>query len=255
MDEAFAHPAGQEHHGGMGVLRTIGRPGRIALLLAIGAAAGGAAFAVASIPDDSGVIHGCVLLSDPPPGGQPNSGANLHITDSSSPSCGASALPISWNVRGPTGPAGRRGPIGLPGAAGHGLTVIVRSPAIKNSAKPVATFRLGKRGSAIETPILAYNLAKPSGKGGKTTIHDLSFTHKIDKASPVLFKACVKGKHFASGKITVRKAGKGQQVYLVIKMKDVLISSFQDAPSGGGGKQPQEHISLNFTKVAIEYAH
>ena len=234
----------------MGVLRTIGRPGRIALLLAIGAVAGGAAFAVASIPDGNGVIHGCVLLTDPPPGGQPVSGANLHVTDSSSPSCGSSEQAISWNVRGPTGPAGPRGPIG---AAGRGLTIRVASPAIKNSARPVATVRLGKGGSAIKTPILAYSLAKASGKSGKVSVHDLSFTHKVDKASPSLLKACTKGKHFATGTITVRKSGKGKQKFLVVTMKDVLISSFQDAPSAGG-KQPQEHVTLNFTKVAIEYA-
>ena len=37
-----------------------------------------------------------------------------------------------------------------------------------------------------------------------------------------------------------------------IKLQDVVISSAQDAPSGGGGKQPQEHITLNFAKIVFE---
>ena len=35
-----------------------------------------------------------------------------------------------------------------------------------------------------------------SGAGaGKANFHDLSFTHKIDKASPVLMQACANGTH------------------------------------------------------------
>jgi type VI secretion system secreted protein Hcp len=225
-------------------------------LLALGLAGGSAAFALASIPDGNGVIHGCVLLSDPPPGGQPLSGANLHITDSSSTSCGASEQPISWNVTGPTGPTGPTGaigPAGSPGAAASGSTVNLVSPAIRNSARTVATLKLGTGRSAIETSLLGFSVAQSSGQGAaKTKIHDLSLTKRVDKASPALFKFCASGKHFPAVTITARKAGKGQQEYLKITMQDVIISSAQNAPSGGGGKQPQEHISLNFSKIVFE---
>jgi hypothetical protein len=233
----------------MGFLRAIGWPGRAVLLLAIGLVAGGAAFAVASIPDGNGVIHGCVLLSDPPPGGQPLSGANLHISDSSSPSCGASEQPISWNVTGPAGPSGAVGPTGAPGAAGPGSTVNLLSAPIRNSAKAVATLKLGAGRSAIETNLLGFSVAQSSAK---TKVHDLVLTKKVDKASPALFKFCATGKHFPTVTITARKAGKGQQEYLKITMQDVIISSAQNAPSGGGGKQPQEHLTLNFSKIVFE---
>jgi hypothetical protein len=237
----------------MGFLRAIGRPGRAALLIAVGLAGGAAAFAVASIPGGDGVIHGCVLLSDPPPSGEPLRGANLHITDSSSPACGASEQPISWNVTGPAGPPGETGPTGPPGAAGPGVTVDVATPSIRNSAKPVATLKLGTGGNAIDTNLLGFSLAKPTGQGsGKVAIHDLSFTKKVDKASAKLFKFCAQGKHLDKAVLTARKAGKGQQEFLVIKMENVLISSVQSAPSGGGGSHPQEHISLNFTKIEFK---
>ena len=56
---------------------------------------------------------------------------------------------------------------------------------------------------------------------GKASCRDLSFTHKIDKASPLLMKACATGEHLKEATITRRKAGKGQQEFLVIKMNDV----------------------------------
>jgi len=44
-----------------------------------------------------------------------------------------------------------------------------------------------------------------SGTGagqGKASFHDLSFTHKIDKASPVLMQACATGVHLKEATIT-----------------------------------------------------
>ena len=52
------------------------------------------------------------------------------------------------------------------------------------------------------------------GGAGKATFHDLIFMHTIDKASPVLMKACATGEHIKEATLTLRKAGKGQQEYL-----------------------------------------
>ncbi|HKB12294.1 MAG TPA: type VI secretion system tube protein Hcp [Vicinamibacterales bacterium] len=91
-----------------------------------------------------------------------------------------------------------------------------------------------------------------SGGGeGKATFHDLSFTHKIDKASPVLMQACATGVHLKDGTITVRKAGKGQQEFLIIKMNDVIVTSVTHGSSGGDGAS--ENVSIAFAKVAVEY--
>ena len=90
------------------------------------------------------------------------------------------------------------------------------------------------------------------GGAGKATFHDFNFTHHVDKASPVLLKACATGEHIKEATITVRKAGKGQQEFLIIKMSDVLItgvnlSGAEDVPAGA------EHVALQFAKVALEY--
>src|SRR4051794_9371957 len=63
------------------------------------------------------------------------------------------------------------------------------------------------------------SMASGSGGGeGKASFHDLSFTHNIDKASPVLMQACATGVHMKEATITHRKSGKGQQEFLIVKM-------------------------------------
>ena len=89
------------------------------------------------------------------------------------------------------------------------------------------------------------------GGAGKATFNDLSFTHKIDKASPVLLRGCATGQHLKEATITRRKAGKGQQEFLVIKMNDVLVTSVADSDDSGGGLM--ESVTLAFAKVDLEY--
>ena len=89
-----------------------------------------------------------------------------------------------------------------------------------------------------------------SGGGeGKATFHDLSFTHNIDKASPVLMQACATGVHLKEATITHRKAGKGQQEFLVIKMNDVIITSVDAL--GRRREAASESVSMVFAKVDL----
>lgn len=98
----------------------------------------------------------------------------------------------------------------------------------------------------------AGSMAHGTGGGeGKASFHDLSFVHKIDKASPVLMQACATGVHLKEATITNRKAGKGQQEYLVIKMNDVIVTSVTHGTAASS--DDNEQVSLAFAKVALEY--
>ena len=94
------------------------------------------------------------------------------------------------------------------------------------------------------------SLAGSGASQGRAHFHDLSFTHKIDKASPLLMQACASGVHLKEATITHRKAGKGQQEFLVIKMNDVLITAMEDADSDAAST---EMVSLAFAKIEVEY--
>ena len=97
------------------------------------------------------------------------------------------------------------------------------------------------------------SMAHGGGGGeGKAHFNDFTFTHNVDKASPVLLKACATGEHIKEATLTVRKAGKGQQEFLIIKMNDIIITGV--TPSGAGdGAGTAEHIALQFAKVDLEY--
>jgi type VI secretion system secreted protein Hcp len=113
-----------------------------------------------------------------------------------------------------------------------------------------------------EIEVLAFNwtvtnpgsMATGSGGGsGKATFSDFRFSKYVDKASPNLLKMCATLEHLKEGTLTVRKAGKGPQEYLVVKMNDVIVTSV----SPGGSNQDTSHLSEDVTlqcaKVDLEY--
>ena len=79
------------------------------ILLAVAAVAAGAStFAYASIPDGSGVIHGCYKTN----------GGDLRVIDTSSSACKSSETALDWGQVGPQGVQGPQGPQGPQGAQG-----------------------------------------------------------------------------------------------------------------------------------------
>ncbi len=93
----------------------------------------------------------------------------------------------------------------------------------------------------------------PGGGGvGRASFRDFTFTHHVDKASPLLMKACATGQHLPDAKVTVRKAGQGQQEFLVITMTEVLVTAVSPSVSTLGDITMEE-VVLAFAKVDLEY--
>jgi type VI secretion system secreted protein Hcp len=90
------------------------------------------------------------------------------------------------------------------------------------------------------------------GGSGKVNVQDVSFTKKVDLATPNLLKFCCTGKHFPDATLTVRKAGDNPVEYLVLKMSKVIISSVSTGGSAGGDVLT-ENVSLNFAAFDIIY--
>ena len=113
-----------------------------------------------------------------------------------------------------------------------------------------------------EIEILSYSwgatqsgtMATGGGAGaGKVQFQDLHFTSSVSKASPLLFLGCATGEHIKEATITVRKAGGQQQDYLIIKLNDVLVSSYQAGGSSGSDAVPTDQISMNYAKIEFTY--
>ena len=90
------------------------------------------------------------------------------------------------------------------------------------------------------------------GGAGKANFSDISIMHALDKASPVLMTKCATGEHIKEGTLISRKAGKGQQEYLVITMTDVLVTSVSTSVSAEGDAT-MEGVALAFAKVDLVY--
>ena len=90
------------------------------------------------------------------------------------------------------------------------------------------------------------------GGAGKVAMQDFHFVMRINKASPKLFDACATGKHIPKAVLIARKAGGEQQEYMKVTMSDLLVSSFQTGGSNGG-PVPMDQISINFSKIEMEY--
>lgn len=91
------------------------------------------------------------------------------------------------------------------------------------------------------------------GGAGKVSFTDLTFVHRFDRATPLLWKACATGQHIRDATLAATKAGKGPQDFLIIKMNDVLITSLSVSDSSGAGVVPMEQVSMKFSKVDMEY--
>lgn len=90
------------------------------------------------------------------------------------------------------------------------------------------------------------------GGAGKANFQDISVTKWLDTASPILMLYCANGDHFSEAKLTVRKAGKKPMEYMIIHMKNVLVTSVSTGGSGGEDRLT-ENVSLNFREVVVKY--
>ena len=99
-------------------------------------------------------------------------------------------------------------------------------------------------------------ISSPTGgmadrQGSAPSVSEIVITKQTDSASPLLMRACANGVHFPRATIHVRKAGGEQLEYLVYKLTDVVISSYQ---SGGHGHGQTDSLTLRFSRIEMEHS-
>jgi type VI secretion system secreted protein Hcp len=103
----------------------------------------------------------------------------------------------------------------------------------------------------------ATNPTSITGSGmsaGKVSMSDLSFTKKVDKASPKLLELLVTGKHVDTVTLTCSKqtGGKTPDDFLTIKLKEVYVSSYQTGGSSGDDVG-MESLSVTYGDIDYDY--
>lgn len=97
------------------------------------------------------------------------------------------------------------------------------------------------------------NAHSGGGSGaGKVNVHDISITKHVDSGTHLLIKHACDGTHIPEATLTVRKAGGTAVEYIIIKMKQVFVTSVSTGGSGGEDRLT-ENVSLNFAE--FEYAY
>ena len=113
-----------------------------------------------------------------------------------------------------------------------------------------------------EIDVLAWSWGLSAGQGAqggsragvvRPTFQEMSIQKLTDLASPLLVAATARSENISDATPTVRKAGKTPQEYLVINMKNVMVTSmiFQETKEED---RPQESIMIKFGTFDFEYA-
>lgn len=87
---------------------------------------------------------------------------------------------------------------------------------------------------------------------GKVQVNDLSVTMAASVASPKLFLACATGQRLKSAVLSARRSGEKAHDFLVVKLTDVVVTSYQTAGSAGG-ETLLDGATLGYAKVEIEF--
>lgn len=102
----------------------------------------------------------------------------------------------------------------------------------------------------------AHNHASMHGSGlsgGKAEMAELTVSKPVDKASPKLLELLFNGKHINTATLSCQKStGKDLGDYLIIKMQEIAVTSFQ-AGGSNGDAIGSESISFAFVQVEYDY--
>jgi type VI secretion system secreted protein Hcp len=151
-------------------------------------------------------------------------------------------------------------------AAGLVATSIAASTSVV-SASDMFLKMSGIKGESLdkahkeEIEILSWSWGTSTGTGrikrgtvAPQCIQDLVITKFVDSSTPQLITNAVVGQPAKEAILTVRKSGGDQQQdYLIIKMADVLVTSYQTGGSDGSNLPLVDTVMLSFSSIQGEY--
>ncbi|HWI61912.1 MAG TPA: type VI secretion system tube protein Hcp [Symbiobacteriaceae bacterium] len=104
-------------------------------------------------------------------------------------------------------------------------------------------------GVGAESPL---GVPRKGGGGAKASFQDLTFTHRLDKASPKLIEACATGAVIPQALLVLRKAGAKPLEFSKVTLTDVTVSSVSFS-AGSSDAVPMEEVALRYGSVTIQY--
>lgn len=106
-----------------------------------------------------------------------------------------------------------------------------------------------KHPGAIE--VLSWSFGITALKRNAACSQELHITKFVDAATPKLMTGVALGKIHPTAVLTVRRTGTDPEDYLIVTMKEVLVTSVQPGASSGG--EALESVSLAYSSADIVY--
>jgi type VI secretion system secreted protein Hcp len=88
---------------------------------------------------------------------------------------------------------------------------------------------------------------------GKPSFSPLSFVHRVDIASPLLWKACATGQRIAEALLSIARPLATGGDYFTLRMTDAALTGVNLADSAADTSPPLEVVTLTF--VTFEYSY
>lgn len=102
----------------------------------------------------------------------------------------------------------------------------------------------------VDAPAL---VAGGGGGVGKPSFMPLTFAHRVDTASPALWRACVTGTLIAEGVLSVTRPMATAGDYLTLRLTDVRIESVSLSDAAADAQPPYESVTV--TCAQFEYTY
>jgi type VI secretion system secreted protein Hcp len=89
---------------------------------------------------------------------------------------------------------------------------------------------------------------------GRATVHQLVVRKWTDSSSTALMGAVARNDKIKSAVLTARRAGKGQQTFLKVTLRNAFITAFEIEGTGGvDGPGTVERLQMAFERITVDY--
>jgi type VI secretion system secreted protein Hcp len=110
----------------------------------------------------------------------------------------------------------------------------------------------------IEVLGWSWGLSSPTSAAGlreaRSAVHQLVVRKRADSATTALMGAAARCDNIKTAVLTARRAGKGQQTFLKMTLRNARVTSFEIEGEGGvDGPGTIERLKLAFERVTVDY--
>jgi type VI secretion system secreted protein Hcp len=111
----------------------------------------------------------------------------------------------------------------------------------------------GSQADKFVKQIVVSSYSWGTSNDGSAVAQDFHFTAATDRQSPRLMQACADGTQFNFAELTIVSEGDKPAAFHIVKLTDVLVSSYQTGGASGAGPDTDQ-TSLRFSTISNSFS-